>query len=405
MALERVSADKIQRDQLASVSATFLGLRPKLLLPAAPFLVLLLNDAGVSRLQLSALVLNFALMLGFFAWEAWRVRRQRTTPTGFARSLVVTVLGLASLCGLSGGPKSPFVPMLFAPVGIAFAAFGKSRPTRQVFVTLVFGVAYIVASLLLFPWPPIPVPHLHAMLVVSIVMSTTLLYFGVTGLAAAYRSTASQLESMRLDVIHGAAHRTAELESVGARVAHEIKNPLASIKGLVQLVHGSPGDAERSSLRLGVVLDEVARVERVIQAYLTFSRPTADLHRAPVQVDHFVSDFAELLSRQALRSNVELTVSCPKFAADIDADKLKQALLNLAQNALHAMPQGGRLTLDVSHDAEAFELCVIDTGHGMSAQELKKVKEPYYTRRPGGTGLGLVIAEVIVRQHGGRLLL
>jgi signal transduction histidine kinase len=405
MAFEQLSADKIQSDQLASVSSTFLSLRPKLLLPATPFLVLLLNDAGVSSLQLLALALNFALMLGFFCWEAWRVRQRRTTPTAFARSLVVTLLGLASLCGLSGGPQSPFVPILFAPVGIAFAAFGVSQSTRNVLVALVLGVAYLAASVLLFPWPPIPVPHLHAVLIMNIAMSTTLLYFGVTGLAAAYRATANQLEAMRLEVIHGAALRAAELESVGASVAHEIKNPLASIKGLVQLVHGASADTERSRLRLGVVLDEVARVERVLHAYLTFSRPLADLNRAPVPLAKFISDFAELLSGQALRCNVVMAVSCPEFTVRIDADKLKQALLNLAQNALHAMPEGGRLTLSVCHDDESFEISLSDTGHGMSSRELMKAKEPYYTSRPGGTGLGVVIADGIVRQHGGRLLL
>ena len=230
-------------------------------------------------------------------------------------------------------------------------------------------------------------------------------YFGVTGLAAAYRGTASQLESIRLEVIHGAADRAAELESVGARVAHEVKNPLASIKGLVQLVHATSADAERSRLRLSVVLDEVARMERVLQAYLTFSRPLRDLNRAPISMAAFASDFAELLSGQALRSNVVMAVSCPDFTAEVDADKLKQALLNLAQNALHAMPQGGRLMLTIDHDDQTFEIRLTDTGHGMSPQELEKVKEPYYTRHRGGTGLGIVIADGIVRQHGGRLSL
>src|SRR5688572_29290964 len=151
----RSSADKIQSDQLASVSTTFLRLRPKLLLPVGPVLGALLIGAGTPRPQLVAIMANFLLMLGFFFWEAQRLKTRAIDPPAFARSLMITLVGIASVCSLSGGPQSPFLPILFAPTGIAFAAFGTSRATRRVLVVLALSVIAIGASRLLFEWPAI----------------------------------------------------------------------------------------------------------------------------------------------------------------------------------------------------------------------------------------------------------
>jgi len=416
----RASADKIQSDQLASVSTTFLRLRPKLLLPAGPTLVLLLIGAGVPPSQLAAVATNFLLMLGFFFWEAHRVKARSIAPQAFARSLMITLAGIASVCGLSGGPESPFLPILFAPTGIAFAAFGTSRLTRSVLVVLLLAVLYIGASGFVFPWPAIRAPHVHVMLLLATVVSTTLLFFGVTGLASAYRETATQLEHVRLDVIASAARRTSELEALAARMAHELKNPLASIKGLVQLMHdsvvkqsragmehSSPAeglqDGGRFQVRLGVVLSEVARVEAVLESSLTFTRPVLELQKRRQRLDTYLSEFAELIGGQAEQARVSVHVDCAEAHADFDPDKLKQALLNLAQNSLYAMPEGGTLRLCGSVRSHDFVVEVSDDGRGMSEGDLARIKEPYFSRRTGGTGLGVAIANGIAEQHGGSL--
>lgn len=409
----RASADKIQSDQLASVSTTFLRLRPKLLLPVGPALLLLLIAAGTPRTQLVAIAANFLLMLGFFFWEAHRMKTRSIDPRAFARSLMITLVGIASVCSLSGGPQSPFLPILFAPTGIAFAAFGTNRSTRHVLVVLVLSVIYIGASRSLFEWPAIRGPHVHVMLLLATLVATTLLYFGVTGLASAYRETAAQLERLRLDVVESTARKTTELEALGARMAHELKNPLASVKGLVQLMHDSATrqhatsgpalDDGRLRVRLGVVLSEVARVEAVLEESLTFTRPLLDLCKQSQRLDTYLLDFAELLGGQAQQAGVVIQVECPESHAHFDPHKLKQALLNLAQNSLYAMPDGGTLGLRGAVRTSDFVIEVSDDGRGMSGDDLARIKEPYFSRRAGGTGLGVAIANGIVEQHGGCL--
>jgi len=415
----RVSADKIQSDQLASVSTTFLRLRPKLLAPMGPVLMLLLVQAGVPRAQLVAIAANFLLMLGFFIWEAYNLRGRTIDPQTFAGSLMLTLVGLASVCGLSGGPDSPFLPILFAPTGIAFAAFGSSRLTRNVVLVFVLGVAYIGASGVLFPWPSIPAPHVHVMRLVATGLATALLFFGVTGLASAYRETATGLERVRLDVVEGAARRTSELEAFGAHLAHELKNPLASIKGLVQLMHdgvakqsvkseasdeqGCLSEQSRLQLRLGVVLSEVSRVEAVLESTLTFARPLFELRKKRQRLDAFLADFAELIGGQAQAAGVRVHVDSAEASLEFDPDKLKQALLNLAQNGLYAMPRGGTLRLTGCVRTHDFVVEVSDDGVGMSSEDLLRIKEPYFSRRNGGTGLGVAIANGIIEQHGGTL--
>jgi signal transduction histidine kinase len=352
-------------------------------------------------------------MLGFFSWEAWRVSARPITPEGFARSLCLTIAGLACVCGFSGGPESPFLPILFAPVGIGFAAFGVERLTRQLLTMLALAIAYIALSSLLFDWPPIRAPHVHVMLLLATAVSTTLLYFGVTGLASAYRTTAVRLERLRFDTLESAAQRSTELEALGSRVAHEIKNPLSSIKGLVQLVYdGFPGapaisqgapEPDRTKLRLGTVLSEVSRVEQVLKDYLNFARPVTALRRRRLRVDQFLGDFLELVSGEAERAHVSLSLESPAFSAEFDPDKLKQALLNLAQNALRAMPRGGRLELTAQGDQHSWQICVRDTGCGMDATDLAQLKKPYFSRGREGSGLGVVIANGVVTQHGGTL--
>jgi len=407
----RASADKIQSDQLASVSTTFLRLRPKLLLPVGPALVLLLIGAGVPVSQLIAIATNFLLMLGFFFWEAQRVKTRSIDPRAFARSLMITLGGIASVCSLSGGPESPFLPILFAPTGIAFAAFGTSRLTRSVLCVLLLAVMYVGVSGLVFPWPAIRAPHVHVMLLLATVVATTLLFFGVTGLATAYRATAAQLERVRLDVVESAAQKTSELEALAARMAHELKNPLASIKGLVRLMHDnlakqppeSLPDGGRFQVRLGVVLSEVARVEAALESSLSFTRPVLELQKQRQRLDTYLSEFAELIGGQAQQARVTVQVDCSEAHADFDPDKLKQALLNLAQNSLYAMPEGGTLRLCGSVRSRDFVLEVSDDGCGMSKADLARIKEPYFSRRVGGTGLGVAIANGIAEQHGGSL--
>jgi signal transduction histidine kinase len=238
------------------------------------------------------------------------------------------------------------------------------------------------------------------------VLALVLLYFGVTRLAAAYRGTAARLERLRLEVVEAAGLRTRELEGLSGQVAHELKNPLSSIKGLVQLTHKSARSGQASAQmeqRLSVVLQEVLRLEGVLAGYLSFTRPIAEVRPVWGELSEFIGEFALLIEGQAATSGVRVLLEVQPCSLYVDAVLLRQALLNLAQNAFLAMPDGGTLTIRGKPRASQVRIELCDDGCGMSAKDLGRVAEPFFTRRSGGTGLGVVIANRIIRQHGGRL--
>lgn len=404
------SREIIESKQLASVASSFLRVRPLILLPAAPVLAAAMLSANTPRVQMACIGGNVLVMLSFFFWEARRQRTKPVTIESFGRSLLWTVAGIASVCGFSGGLRSPFLPILFAPVGIAFAALGRGPSTTRVVVTMLLALCYVACAPLFLPWPQFPALESSVMSFVAVLLTTTLLFFGVTGLSAAYRKTAEQLEQTRHDVIGVAASRNKELQSLGGRVAHELKNPLASIKALVQLVHDRAlkqheGQAQenRSAERLSVVLSEVERMDGILRDYAALTRPLSDLDPREHRLDSFLREFATLIEGQAQQRGVRVNVMAPKAQTHFDAMRLKQALLNLAQNALYAMPSGGTLQLEARETERSFEVVLGDTGPGMTKEDLAQLGVAFFSKREDGTGLGIAIATMIVEQHGGAL--
>jgi signal transduction histidine kinase len=414
------AAERIQNEQLASVSSAFLKLRPKLLAPMGPALLLLLVTSNAPRSQVLAIGAVFVCMLTFFVWESQHVKQRAPSPSSLCRSLMLTVVGIAALCSFSGGTRSPFLVILFAPLGVAFAAFGRSRGTSWVGTTFLLALSYLTFA----PtwWPAPGAPHVNWLSLLASLLSATLLLSGVTGLAMAYRQTALRLEAMRSEMLAASSEHSARLESVGAEVAHELKNPLASIKALVQLVHAQaqnsepsqdpalsqnraqePMQASRNTMRLSVVLDEVSRMESVLADYLGFSRSSSPVQRTWQDCRAFFELFIQLLEGEAARQQVTCTLICETVDAYFDPPKLHQALLNLSQNALLAMPEGGTLTLQVQAQTPDLHISVTDTGQGMSPEVLSRVKVPYFSRRSGGTGLGVALANNLIQQHGGSL--
>src|SRR5262249_51083956 len=131
------------------------------------------------------------------------------------------------------------------------------------------------------------------------------------------------------------------LQSVGAKVAHELKNPLASIKGLCQLVARTP-ESERTQERLTVVASEIARMETILGEDLAFSRPLEDIVPEPVELGRLGRDVLDVLDGRAQGAGVELTMEGAAPQVSGDPRRLKEALINLVSNAIEATPPGGK---------------------------------------------------------------
>jgi len=199
--------------------------------------------------------------------------------------------------------------------------------------------------------------------------------------------------------------KLAAMGGLAAGVAHEVRNPLSSIKALATFFAGQFDDGSESHDAAKVMVQEVDRLNRVITELLEFSRPT-DLKRHASDIGSLISRSIQLVQQDAANKKIDFNVNteediCP---ARIDPDRLTQCLLNLYLNAIQAMQNGGTLTVKcTSGQAGNVNIMVSDTGRGISAEQIKKIFDPYYTTKSKGTGLGLAIVHKIIEAHGGRI--
>ncbi len=220
------------------------------------------------------------------------------------------------------------------------------------------------------------------------------------------RHNVTQLERTQARLVQ--SEKLASIGEMAAAVAHGLRNPLASLRAAAQLVRRHP-DSPTAGEHLDAIVQEVDRLDRRISHLLSFSRP-APYRPMPERVDRLVDNLLPTLAEPMRDRGVELRVELPPDLPEIRVDpmQVEQALLELASNALDAMPAGGRLRVGarVSNggpDGGEVIVEITDTGMGIPAHVLPSVCEPFFTTRQEGTGLGLAIAKRYIEQNGGRL--
>jgi len=209
-----------------------------------------------------------------------------------------------------------------------------------------------------------------------------------------------EVESLRDEVRR--SERLAALGRLVAGMAHEIRNPLNSIRGFTQVLAGkfSPGTSEGRAVE--IIIREVDRLNRVITDLLDFSRPK-EARVSLLDLNEVVRGAASLVEQEAGGGGVKVVEDLEPGGVPLlgDPDSLKQLLLNLMLNALQAMPDGGVLSLSTRREEGGAVLAVADTGTGIPHGDEEHIFEPFFTTRRGGTGLGLAIVHRIVKDHGG----
>lgn len=388
--------------QLRAVGTAFLLKRPWIVAPGMVAGMTLLVLSGAPTEQLRALGPGLASMFVFFCVEAWIGRRRPVGPGWLAWSLRITVVGLTVAAGLTGGLRSPFLPLSFAPVVVAFAAFGRRRQS----VVMVGWFAASIAVLALvpagWPWPALPWAYAVAMTGVSAVVALALAYVGVAQLSDALVSSGERLLQTREEALVSTVERLRSLEGLGAKLAHELKNPLASIKGLAQLSVGDLDDA-RARKRFEVLLAAAEHMDTVLDDYLSFSRPLDALEPESLRLPGFLEDTAALARARAGAHDVSIDVTCGSLTVQADPRRLREALLNVLVNAIEASPRGGRIRVHGAAEGATVRIAVDDEGLGIPASAREKLGTPYFTTKERGTGLGVVIAMAALREHGGEV--
>lgn len=200
------------------------------------------------------------------------------------------------------------------------------------------------------------------------------------------------------------ADRLSALGELSAGMAHEIRNPLGSIKGAAEILKEGFRTDDPKAEFVQILLRETDRLNGIVEEFLGFARPKPPELRE-TEVNGIIESVLALTAQPARKAGVEVVKRLDPAVGrhDFDAALLQQAFLNLVLNAVQAMPGGGTLTVESRLRDGCLEVSFADTGTGISPESRKRLFSPFFTTKPGGTGLGLVITYRIVQNHGGTI--
>lgn len=235
-------------------------------------------------------------------------------------------------------------------------------------------------------------------------------------LGEAFNSLLSKLERARRRVERyhyeqmKRADRLASIGEMAAGIAHEIKNPLAGIAGVIQVLKKDLAAGEPKRAILDEVLSQVERMDKAVRNLLSFARPP-EPKMTLVDINELIGKLIDFLSPQfdkhGITAERRLTAGLPRLV--LDPDLMQQALLNISLNAIKAMPEGGKFSVETRTEEReggipgAIKIIFTDTGQGITPDNLDRIFSPFFTTRQQGTGLGLAITQRIVEQHKGEL--
>jgi two-component system sensor histidine kinase PilS (NtrC family) len=216
----------------------------------------------------------------------------------------------------------------------------------------------------------------------------------------------TELRRMQIQVER--SERLASIGRLAAGIAHEIRNPLASISGSVEMLRGLPGADGEARQLVDIAVREVDRLNGLITDLLDYARPRAE-DKQPLDLGEVASEIAKAFHHEKRQNDVRVDVEAQQGAGIEGASgQVRQVLWNLLRNAAEAMPKGGTVKVRVRREQKtgkppATVISVRDTGVGIPPEDLRHIFEPFFSRKPGGTGLGLATVARVVEDHRGHI--
>ncbi len=209
------------------------------------------------------------------------------------------------------------------------------------------------------------------------------------------REERHQLEMVRRE-------RLAQMGEMGAMLAHEIRNPLAGIKGYAQIIGKRPAEIRNAGFAQRIVA-EAQRLERLVSDLLAYAG-NESYPMTSIDLRELLVNNVSLVREEACRQHVTIGIEC---AEDIqvfgNCDRLGQVLLNLMKNAVQAMPEGGSLLVTANASGKNVIIRISDSGEGIDTENLSRIFDPFYTTKARGTGIGLALCKKIVEEHKGKI--
>lgn len=199
--------------------------------------------------------------------------------------------------------------------------------------------------------------------------------------------------------------RMAEIGNFSMMIAHELKNPLGIIKGAVDIIAKEGVKPKVRKTMVEYIQDEVKRLNRLVEDFLSFARPNP-AHKSLVDINQLTTKIVNLMPLPEFKEkDVSLKVELSKEIPEVNVDEhqIYQALLNLYNNAIQALPKGGEITFKTETVRNGILITILDNGIGIPDDEKEKVFEPFFTKREKGTGLGLAVVKKIIDNHQGEI--
>ncbi|MBN1961232.1 MAG: GHKL domain-containing protein [Deltaproteobacteria bacterium] len=407
---------EIQQQELARLFGRFIWAR---LLFVPPLFALLawfvFTDPAPWRWIIACIVGGILTL--FFLHEVFRFNKKGLSRFALEFNLAAAVIAHMTIVSVTGGIESPLIYAII-PIAIVINIF-ITTPTVYFLVALQVIGLWLLAIIAIFEL----VPDFNPVILgggaraghtnIHIWTATLILSLMVTGGMFIGRNARRIFNHM----IHNAfaAHkelfcthneRAKELIALSGEIAHELKNPLASVKGLSSLLADSINDIKGAE-RLAVLRREVDRMQTILEEFLNFSRPLVPLSLSDVDLLSLCYELATLYEGICQEHGITIEVQGNTINAQCDRRKVKQIIINLLQNAIEASSKGDKITLATTINDGAC-IHVIDTGHGFGdahTQFGERLYDPGITTKAQGSGLGLTIARAVARQHGGILTL
>lgn len=345
------------------------------------------------------------------AWSRWQFGSRGVTTRLIAGNLIVLLGCHLAIITSTGGLRSPFLPIFLPVVLFASTLLGRNRIVVAVVTIQLTGLVALLgaewagADLRYAPMGDVLPTHGGWLVALTMMILVVLCAVGGTVIRTHFLRLSDMVATLQDEAVAVHREQANELAALSAELAHEVKNPLASIKGLAALLSRDVTEGKPAE-RLGVLRQEIDRMATTVDELLALNRPLSPLRTEAIDLREEVAQIVALHEGIAARQDKRVVhLEGPEVRASVDTRKLKKMLVNLIQNALDAAPRGSSVTVEISTTDPWVDVAVTDGGPGLPEAMAARVFDTGVTTKAEGSGLGLPISRALARQHGGDITL